>query len=220
MRISPTAEAIALVKRYMPTIVVEYRDQRDVPSAFNFGELVPTPSRRPPLYFSVKCDGSRLYVLLCAYFYRDSDHRHDFSGVLAVIENDEPLYLICRRHWELVFSSADPFVLRITAGKHSFEHGDVREDYLRLDPCWRIDSEGHLDRPEFATVWYRLQNWLGRSVTLPDRWADERTDVWLSKRRGERLARYGTSRTEGLILHQPDVLVRMLEDRLPSRYRS
>lgn len=204
-------EAIRIVEQYRPPILCEYDGPDDHPSGINFGENVVI--ERPPLYYSVRGDGSRLYLLLCAYWYRDRHHRHDFSGALAVIENGEPLYLICRSHYNLVFTGADPWSVRVTAGSHSFEHGVPRPPYFPHDPKWVIDQSGDLNSASWAAQWKNVQRRFGEWVTLPDRWEDHGLNNYLRHFRSEFLRRFGTATTRGLMWSRPDVLVRIMEDR-------
>ncbi|MBD3403790.1 hypothetical protein GF420_12900 [candidate division GN15 bacterium] len=195
----------------MPSIIVEYDGPGDNPTAINFGE--PVQCDRPPLYYSAQTDGTRLYLLLCAYWYADRHHRHDFSGVLATIEHGEPHSLICRAHYRLHFSTDAPWSARALSKSHSFEHGGPRVGYMPYIPDWDISEAGDMHSPGWQRQWKNLGRLFGPWVTLPDRWADMRVNAYLKHFHSTALHEYKVDATDGLIWTAPDVLVRIMEDR-------
>lgn len=179
-------EGLKIAKRYKPVIEQGFKSLYDLLSPINFGEHI--PMAQPTVYYSVKEDDNRYYILYAFYHYRDwsaaggivgelDEHRHDFEGALVVVSKISPIssrkVVATIKHHEIPIRQCthDPIALEIEAEGHAVHLWNgvlpASENHIRYVDYDLCDMN---DAP-FQKQWeYIKKKFNETGVKMPDQW--------------------------------------------------
>lgn len=179
-------DGLRIARKYKPTIEQGFRSLYDLICPVNFGEFVPVAE--PTVYYSVKEDEHRIYILYAFYHYRDwvadrggltglDEHRHDFEGALVVVSKISPIsnrkIVASVAHYEIPVrtTTLDPIILEIDSQGHAVHLycGKIgaHENTVRYVDYNLVD----MNDQSFKQHWETLKKHFNETgVKMPDQW--------------------------------------------------
>lgn len=180
MEALPPEEGLGIAHRWLPRLECEVATFRDFPCSIDFawrqGQPLGPFEYEPPLYWWVKQDADLTVCGYCVYHFADTNHRHDFTGLVLFVDNrSEETLVALRSHFDLPIYrvSNGSQVYRIEEGAHPIALGRCRPDYSRWLPKWRLIPENCLTHPGNQLAWSEIRKRFAPAVTLPVDWDDK-----------------------------------------------